>query len=314
MEEQEIKRLLDKFNAGKCTPEELQLLQTLQQQLSEDQEVALSPIELKEKVWRKIEDKLKSKQKIRQLNTSWLKIAAAFLITIGSGALFWHLLTKRDTGDVVTYQTITVPKGKMKAIALPDGTIIHLNSASSIKVPIAFAGKKREVFLTEGEAFFEVKHDIEKPFLVHTGKVITQVLGTSFNIKYYRDLPELKVFVNSGKVEIHDQEHTLGMYTPNQELIYNSVSHEFTKVNIAGNNLLSWMHEELILDDVSFKEMVIYLQNRYNVKVKYRSKDLDHQRYSVRFPNKLDIRQVMDILQVIDGRQYRLKNNIISIE
>ena len=165
-----------------------------------------------------------------------------------------------------------------------------------------------------GEAYFEVKHNATKPFLVHSGNVTTQVLGTSFNIKFYKELACLQVFVNSGKVEVHDQQHTLGMYTPRQQVTYNKLDESFTRQSLNDDHSLSWMHDELILDDVSFKEVAIYLQNRYNVNFKYGSKKLTQQHYSVRFSNKLTINEVIDILQLIDGKKYSLKGNTVTIK
>jgi ferric-dicitrate binding protein FerR (iron transport regulator) len=201
----------------------------------------------------------------------------------------------------------------MRQIVLPDSTIVQLNAGTSLKFPVQFSDKKREVFLLDGEAFFDVKHNAAKPFLVHTANVTTQVLGTSFNIKYYMELPDIQVFVNSGKVEVHDQKHTLGMYTPHQQLTYNKQNESFIKQQVADEHSLSWMHDELILNDVSFKEVTVYLQNRYSVNFKYSSKKLNQQHYSVRFSNKLTINQVIDILQLIDGRKYRLNGNTVNI-
>ncbi|SDS70890.1 FecR family protein [Mucilaginibacter mallensis] len=315
MKEKEIKKLLNKFNTGKCSPGELEMLKTLMQELEQDNDIPIQTHRLKEQIWEKIENDLNGDQKLRRLNTAWLKVAAVLLVTTVAGIFFSRLLKKPDNEAVqIAYQTITAPRGEMQEIVLPDSTVVHLNAASTIKFPVAFNGKKRELFLLEGEAYFEVRHDAKRPFLVHTGRVTTQVLGTTFNIKFYKDLPDLQVFVNSGKVEIHDQAHTLGMYTPQQLLTYNKLKESFVRGNISDDHLLSWMHDDLILDNVSFREIAVYLENRYNVNFKYTGKKDTRQRYSVRFSNKLTIRQVVDILQLIDGRKYQLKGNNLTIK
>jgi transmembrane sensor len=149
---------------------------------------------------------------------------------------------------------------------------------------------------------------------VHTANITTQVLGTSFNIKFYKELPHIQIFVNSGKVEIHDKKHTMGMYIPNQQLVYNKNDQTFVKQQVADDHLLSWMRDELVLNDVSFKEVSVYLQNRYNVSFKCNNKKLYQQHYSVRFSNKLTINQVIDILQLIDGRKYQLEGSTVNIK
>jgi len=287
----------------------------LMQKIDKDKETQIGVHKLKQRIWDEIENDINASPKIRRLNSQWLKIAAIFLITILSGIFFSRLLKSRNNGaDQVAYQIITAPKGEMQQIVLPDSTIVHLNAASTLKFPVAFNGKTRELFLLEGEAFFEVKHDAKHPFLVHTANVTTQVLGTSFNIKFYRSLPEIQVFVNSGKVEVHDQKHTFGMYTPQQQLTYNKLKQSFIKVQVSDDHLLSWMHDDLILDNVSFREVSVYLQNRYNINFKYSNKKINQQRYSVRFANKLTVNQVVDILQLIDGRKYHLKGNTVTIK
>jgi transmembrane sensor len=310
--QKEIKRLLHKFNAGKCTDEELQLLQQLMHDLDTDARTEDNVKALKQPLWERIEKQTIDRGKVRRLNTTWLKVAAAVLVTVCAG-LFYSKIAPHKTEEIA-YQVITAPKGCMKQVMLPDSSTVQLNAGTSIKFPVSFSALKREVTLISGEAFFDVKHDVTKPFLVHTARVTTQVLGTSFNIKFYKELPNIQVFVNSGKVEVHDQKHTLGFYTPQQQLTYNKHDQSFTRQQIAGDHSMSWMHEELILDNVSFKEITVYLQNRYSVNFNYTGKKLSQQRYSVRFSNKLNIIQVLDILQFIDGRKYKLKGDTVNIK
>ena len=313
MEEKEIKKLLDKFKAGKCTPGELELLQQLMHDFDHDTITEQLSNNLKQTIWDRIENHTAANGKLRRLNTNWLKVAAVLVITLFAGIL----LSRKFTGhqnNLISYQVITAPKGKMKQIVLPDSSIVHLNAASTIKFPVQFNDKSREVYLLDGEAFFEVRHNATHPFLVHTANITTQVLGTSFNIKFYKELSHIQVFVNSGKVEIHDKKHTMGMYTPNQQLVYNKNDQTFVKQQVADDHSLSWMHDELVLDNVSFKEVAVYLQNRYNVSFKCDNKKLYQQHYSVRFSNKLTINQVIDILHLVDGHKYRLQGDTVNIK
>jgi len=314
VEEKEIGKLLEKFKAGKCSPDELELLRALMGELDTDETAGPISGDMKQAIWAKIEDQTVEKGAIRRMNTRWLQVAAVLLITVFAGILFQNIYKNHQQNRTIAYQVIEAPKGQMKQVVLPDSTIVYLNAASALKVPLEFSAQKREIFLISGEAFFDVKHDASRPFLVHAGDVTTQVLGTSFNIKFYKELPSLEVFVNSGKVEVHNRTHTLGMYTPGQELTYNKQNKSFVKRAISGDHLLSWMHNELILDNVSFEELVVYIQNKYNVKFEYTGKKRIQQHYSVRFSSKLSINQVINILQMIDGRKYSLKGNTVTIK
>lgn len=312
MNQKEIKILLNKFNAGKCTDEELQLLQQLMHDLDTDAKADDNVKALKQPLWERIEKQTIDKGTVRRLNTTWLKVAAAVLVTVCAGLLYSKIAPHKN--EKIVYQVITAPKGSMKQVMLPDSSTVQLNAGTSLKFPVSFSESKREVTLISGEAFFDVKHDVKRPFMVHTAKVTTQVLGTSFNIKFYKELPDLQVYVNSGKVEVHDQRHTLGFYTPRQQLTYNKQHESFTRQVLTADHSLSWMHDELILDNASFKEITVYLQNRYSVNFKYNEKRLAQQHYSVRFSNKLSIRQVLDILQFIDGHRYKLNGDIVNIK
>ncbi|GGA89785.1 FecR family protein [Mucilaginibacter rubeus] len=312
MNQREIKKLLNKFNAGKCTDEELQLLQQLMHNIDTDAKTGDNVKALKQPLWERIEKQTIDKGKVRRLNTRWLRVAAAVLVAVCAGLFYSKLATHKN--EQIAYQVITAPKGCMKQIMLPDSSTVQLNAGTSLKFPVSFGDTKREVTLINGEAFFDVKHDVKRPFMVHAAKVITQVLGTSFNIKFYKELPDIQVYVNSGKVEVHDQRHTLGFYTPRQQLTYNKQHESFTRQELTADHSLSWMHEELILDNVSFKEITVYLRNRYNVNFKYNEKRLAQQHYSVRFSNNLNIRQVLDILQFIDGRKYKLNGDTVNIK
>lgn len=314
MEEKEIKKLLEKFNAGKCSAEELQLLQVLMRELDTDEAAKPVRADLKRAIWDKIADQTTKKGTIKYINARWLQIAAVLLIALFAGIWFHRVYTDREQNKPIIYQTITALNGQTKQVVLPDSSVVYLNASSTLKVPVEFNSKRRDVFLIVGEAFFDVKHNVSRPFLVHAGNVTTQVLGTSFNIKFYKELSYLQVFVNSGKVEVHNQAHTLGMYTPGQQLTYNKQNESFVKQEMPGDHTLSWMHDELILDNVSFEELVVYIQNRYNVKFEYAHRKPVQQRYSVRLPNKLTVKQVINILQLIDGKKYSLKENIVTIK
>ncbi len=314
MKEKELKKLLDKYAAGKCTDDELALLQNLTHEFDAHDDAPQPKAELKQAVWEQIENHTINAGRVRRLNVTWLKVAAAVLVFTLSGIFYYKLALNKSTNAAIAYQVISAPYGQMRKVVLPDSTTVQLNAGTSLKFPTRFSAATREVTLLNGEAYFEVKHDAAKPFLVHTAAVTTQVLGTSFNIKFYKQLPDIQVFVNSGKVEIHNQKQTFGMYTPQQQLTYNKHNQTFTRQQVTNDHSLSWMHDELILDKVSFSEVAVYLQNRYNVNFAFKTQKLSQQHYSVRFSNRLTITQVLDILQLIDGRKYRLQNNTVIIK
>ena len=105
-----------------------------------------------------------------------LSMAAAISFLLLSAALLFHYSYNSN------YITVTVPKGETRQLVLPDGSTVWLNSASTFKYPKKF-GKKRLVYLEDGEGFFDIVHDEKVPFVVEASGIKTNVLGTSFVVK-----------------------------------------------------------------------------------------------------------------------------------
>jgi ferric-dicitrate binding protein FerR (iron transport regulator) len=96
---------------------------------------------------------------------------------------------------------MTTPRGGQYQLTMPDGTQVWLNAASSITYPTVFTGKTRNVSIT-GEAYFEVRHNASKPFIVETPADRVEVLGTRFNVNAYADEPGVKISLLAGSVRV----------------------------------------------------------------------------------------------------------------
>lgn len=99
----------------------------------------------------------------------------------------------------IAYNTVTTPKGRQFQLQLPDGSLVWLNAASSIRFPTRFSGNNRTVAIT-GEAYLKVAPDAGKPFFVTTTHMHIAVLGTEFNINAYNDEPTGKVTLITGRI------------------------------------------------------------------------------------------------------------------
>jgi ferric-dicitrate binding protein FerR (iron transport regulator) len=99
------------------------------------------------------------------------------------------------------YNTISTPNGGQYQVLLPDGSKVWLNAASSIRFPLAFAGKERKVQIT-GEAYFEIASRAGMPFMVQANETTVQVLGTHFNVNSYTDERYLKTTLLEGSVKV----------------------------------------------------------------------------------------------------------------
>jgi hypothetical protein len=111
------------------------------------------------------------------------------------------VIYEATTSGAISFNTLTTPKGKIFHLVLPDSSDVWLNAGSSIKYPTAFVGKERKVAL-EGEAYFEVAHNPNKPFIVSKGNYAVQVLGTHFNVNAYDDEEAITTTLLQGKVKV----------------------------------------------------------------------------------------------------------------
>ena len=155
------------------------------------------------------EEPVKHQYPMMRMLMSALMGAAAMLAIV----FVWQWVSSRQTIDEATGNRITqnvsseqgmtmlqTADGEMITLTLADGTEVKLNSNSKITYPHCFKGAERMVHL-EGEAFFKVRHDSKRPFVVDAGGVLTKDLGTSFNIKAYQG-SDCKVTLVEGKVEV----------------------------------------------------------------------------------------------------------------
>ncbi|GAB2703314.1 hypothetical protein GCM10027037_31350 [Mucilaginibacter koreensis] len=170
----------------------------------------------------------------------------------------------------VSYKELAAANGQISQVTLGDGTQVWLNSGSRLRYPEEFRGNTREVSL-QGEAFFEVKHNASQPFLVHSGKLVTQVLGTSFNVKAYATDPVMKVDVVTGKVGVINKVQKTAQtifLTANQEAVYDIKHAQLRKNEVAeGVVLSSWKDGKLVFKNQLLPEVLNALQRRFSIRL-----------------------------------------------
>ena len=134
---------------------------------------------------------------------AWKKIAAVLIIPLVLGNLLYFLLhaSNNPAHQEPVYNELFAAFGTRSALKLSDGTSVWLNSGSSIRYPDKFIGNNRTVFLN-GEAYFEVESNPEKPFIVETSSLKVKATGTKFNVSGYSSVNEKEVTLVSGKVEV----------------------------------------------------------------------------------------------------------------
>ncbi|MCW9707684.1 FecR domain-containing protein [Fodinibius salsisoli] len=198
----------------------------------------------------------------------WVATAAVILLTLSAsvGIYVWqsHFLDQE-----ITYVERTMPAGKTAILTLSDGSKVHLNSESTLRFPEKFGTASRKIFL-EGEAFFEVAPDEERPFKVHAGNLKTTVLGTAFNIKAFPGEQDVKVAVEHGKVSVEkgqaDSPDAM-LLTRNQWAAFDKKSQKFTKESGDIRRLISWRDGVLYFHNKTVAEIVATLERWYGTEI-----------------------------------------------
>lgn len=199
----------------------------------------------------------------------------------------------RDT--VISYNTVSTPRGGQYQIVLSDGSKVWLNAASSIRFPTAFSGSLREVELT-GEAYFEVAKNKEKPFLVKVRDMKIAVLGTHFNVKAYEDEAETKTSLLEGSVKII-QGKEAGLLKPGQQAVINFKD---DKVKIATADMvevIAWKNGLFRFEGANIETIMREIGRWYDVEIVYAGK-VPMRRFEGKINRNAGLSEVLRILEL----------------
>lgn len=219
---------------------------------------------------------------------------------------------QNDEIKELVYNEIIVPNGKKFQLILSDGTLVHLNSGSSLKYPINFIlGQDRQVFL-KGEAYFEVTKNAENPFLVSTDEMRIQVLGTHFNLSSYKGAQTYAVLAE-GSVAVYNQKLLDGGVTIIQPGEKASITDNMTEVNKVNlNDYLWWREGGLSFNNESFTNIMQKIERHYGVSIDNKYTDLSPVSFRGRFKDET-IFDLLDTFKESVGFEYNINKNKIII-
>lgn len=209
-------------------------------------------------------------------------------------------------GGEMMMNTMSTPKGGQYQLALPDGTKVWLNAASSITFPTSFSSKTRNVSFT-GEAYFEVAKDREKPFVVDiNGKSTVQVLGTSFNINSYADEGDIKTTLIEGRVKVSSV-----ILNPGQQAIIGS-SEQQPKVTSADiDQILAWKNGLFNFNGLDLRAVMRQLERWYDISVQYQG-PVSNVIFRGEMYRNVHLSDVLEVLQKM-GVKFRREGKILIV-
>lgn len=261
-------------------------------------------------LWENILSATVPKPKKQFGNFWWMKVAAVLLLF--SMATLWIYKQQPEAPIKVRLQSYSTKNGELKKILLPDSSQIWLNGGTQIRVPEKFA-KLREVYLDNGEVFFLVKRDVSRPFVVHSPQLNTRVLGTSFNIRSYKNEPGIRVSVKTGKVEVTEKTGQQEMILlPADQLSYSGPGKPFRKSSVEIQEINGWTTHRLYYKGTSLRYILADLEKQYGVVFRAAHPELLNCMYTTDFDN-LPLEQVLLKLKILGNLEFEHKNKIIYL-
>ncbi|MDR1258704.1 MAG: FecR family protein [Tannerellaceae bacterium] len=195
-----------------------------------------------------------------------LKIAAVAALAL-AGGIYFH--TKKMNDMALAIHTVSVPAGQRVNILLPDSTSVWLNARSEIKYPSAFLPDRKRVVELNGEAYFEVKHKGDAPFVVHTGKCDVEVHGTTFNLDAYSNSDNFSIALIEGSVKVtsnENPENTI-ILSPRRKADYINSVFLASSISADDYDTYRWRDGLLCFKDISFTELLSRLEKCYDVRI-----------------------------------------------
>ncbi|HWV69633.1 FecR family protein [Chitinophaga sp.] len=218
----------------------------------------------------------------------------------------------KPTGDATTaavYNTIIIPKGGQYQLTLADGTKVWLNASSSLRYPVSFSGKEREVELV-GEAYFEVAGNEQMPFHVHANNIDVEVLGTSFNINSYKDEPVVKTTLLEGSVKVTSGKQASKL-KPGQEASVMADGEMKLQDNVNTEEVIAWKNGMFQFQAADIETVLRQAARWYDIRIEY--KGGISARFSGQISRSANAEQLFKILELTNKVRFEIHGKNIVV-
>ncbi len=325
----EFERLAERYRLGKCTQEEIAFVEQWMKvnggAEEEDSFVFESEAEaarIEDEVWGRVrhEAGLAAERKSWRRSSKWLwgSVAACLLLVISS-VFFSDHSSQADSEPVLSgLETINTSTNRQR-ITLPDSSVVILAEGASIAVGEGYGYPTRTVSL-RGEAFFEIRPNPKVPFLVYSGDLVTEVLGTSFTIRPEAAKKTIEVSVTTGKVSVYSSEKDRNqrrrgvIITPNQKAVYDTESKTIRQDLVDDPKMVEpgIPASDFNFDEMPVKAVLATLQKSYGMEIVVSNPELNDCEFTGNL-NGFDLfKQLSYICDIIDA-QYEVRGTTIFL-
>ena len=231
------------------------------------------------------------------------------LLLISTRSLKYRDIDSPDTTEV--FHTLEIPRGGEYLLTLSDGTMIYLNSESTLSFPVKFQGKERKVYLT-GEAYFKVAKNTEHPFVVTAGELEVLVTGTTFGVRAYKDEKDIQTTLESGQVTVRVEGKSVKL-VPNKQVLFNKLTMGMEVRDVDVDLYLAWADGRLVYDNCPLEKILTDLGRWYNIDVFYSRDELRSYQFSLNMKKHEEFIQVLELIGKTGEVQFEVKDNTVIV-
>ena len=280
---------------------------------------------------RQLKDRIRQKEiaSRRRIVLQRLQRVAAVLLLPVAAILLWTLLQRNEAEIPERYVELRSNPGMVAAFELPDGSKVWLNGGSSLRYPVVFKGKNREVQMS-GQGFFEIAHHPQQPFVVRKGETFSlEVLGTAFNLSAYDDENVIETTLVEGSVRLELMQNgrmVQHVMKPNEKVIYtenrelesikfspnvqiasvNDAKPESIKVATVDPQYdIAWKDHQLLFKNHPMEQVIRTLGRYYNVQFVVKDEKAMDSEITGSFSNE-QLPQVMEYLKIASDIRYNI--------
>ena len=305
-----LDQLLHKFLHRSAGPKEESLLWQWLWQLDIPEQDNAADSGRQERLWQAISSHTITTAPRHRRFLPWRLIAAAVLLLSFAVAGWWLLLPQKPT---IMQYVIASDSQHLKSIILPDGTAVHLNLSSSLTYTSDYNKVTRRVIL-QGEGYFEVATDDQRPFIVQSAGLATQVLGTAFNIEAHKGAAQIRVALTAGKIVVYPIQHPQhkSLLEPGQLLRYEPATGNIHTAAFS-NDVTAWTTGGLSFNGIPLSEAVQKIATHYHIRIQYRPQQPDHKTVTASL-GKTSWQKALSAILFPHDLTYRVKDSIVIIQ
>lgn len=222
--------------------------------------------------------------------------AAVFLLMLIVSAASIVMYSHLENREEVLFSETVAPLSSQTKINLPDGTIAVLNSGSTLKYPLTYGKKERNVYLT-GEGYFEVAKDEKKVFRVYAGDTKIQVTGTSFNVRSYLEDDFTEISLIEGGVDVFADNKHISL-TPDEKAFYNRKTGVLYVEKADTYKAALWTTGRLSFVNTSLVDILKDIERKYNIKIRIESEQVEKEYFSGSINLKMTLQEVFNFIDV----------------